>query len=598
MTKSPIAEQPREADVVVVGSGHNGLVAAAYLAKAGLDVLVVEAAPTAGGMTSTNPFEPEAPEYMINEASIQASLFRTTTIDADLDLSRKYGLRQTVIDPAHFQLAADGSSLGLWRDPRRTAAELEYFSKKDARALLELYDVIDAAVEIGLPMMQTNVTQPEVKKILKAAKGAVKNRKQMAALGRWMTSSQAEAIEESFEHDMIRAPLLTSLPFMPFDADLSGWSLIYLGVLSKYGVAMFHGGTGSLPRALMGVIRDHGGDIITSSPVEEIIVANNRATGVRIRGGREIRARRAVLTACSPKTTLTRLLPRGILEPKVQNAADHIPTKKRGISDLKVNVALSGRIDMSKHEKWRGDGIDLRVACNCYHTYEQALEAARSCVRGQVPEAIPGLAQVTNAFDPSMSPEGKDLWWFWSGLAPSIPEEGWDVARKQITDSVIKDADEYYKGVDELQVAVRPLVMPDIEERFWAIDGSVYHVDPTIARFGPNKPVVGLSGYTTPVDGLFLTGSGTHPVAGISGMPGQNAARTMLKQLAREDKGGRFAALADRRRAEKERKRREQAVRDRGYDYTSGQDDPFPTTPVGTAVATRKAEIERANGGA
>lgn len=561
---------PKEADVVVVGSGHNGLVAAAYLAKAGLDVLVVEASATAGGMTSTNSFAPEAPEYTINEASIQASLFRTTTINQDLELATRYGLRQTVIDPAHFQLAADGSSLGLWRDPNKTAAELAHFSKKDARALIELYEVIDAAVEIGLPMMQTNVVQPEIKSILKAAKGVAKNRKQLISIGRWMASSQTEAVEESFEHDMIRAPLLTSLPFMPFDADLSGWSLIYLGVLSRYGVAMFHGGTGSLPKALISVIRDNGGDIITNSPVEELIIEHNRCTGVRVRGGAEIRARRGVLTACSPKTTLTRLLPRGVLEPKKQNAADHIPTRKRGIADAKVNVALSGRIDMSKHEKWRGDGIDLRIACNCYHTYEQAKEAARSCVRGQVPDAIPGLAQVTNAFDPSMSPAGKDLWWFWTGLTPSFPEEGWDVARKKITDSIIKDADEYYKGVEDLQVAVRPLVLPDVEERFWAIDGSVYHVDPTISRFGPNKPVAGFAGYRTPVEGLFLTGSGTHPVAGISGMPGQNAARTMLKQFKLEDKGGRLGILADRLR------------RDRGRaalladPYTGGQNDPFP----------------------
>jgi phytoene dehydrogenase-like protein len=560
------AQPPREADVVVVGSGHNGLVAAAYLAKAGLDVLVVEAAATAGGMTSTNSFAPEAPEYTINEASIQASLFRTTTIDADLELSRKYGLRQTVIDPAHFQLSADGASLGLWRDPRKTASELEYFSKKDAKALLELYEVIDAAVEIGLPMMQTNVVAPEAKAILKSAQAVAKNRKQLTALGRWMSSSQAEAIEESFEHDMIRAPLLASLPFMPFDADMSGWSLIYLGVLSRYGVAMFHGGTGSLPKALISVLKDNGGDIITSSPVEEILVSNNRATGVRIRGGVEIRARRAVLTACSPKTTLTRLLPRGVLEPKKQNAADHIPTRKRGIADAKVNVALSGRVDMSKHEKWRGDGIDMRQACNCYHTYEQALEAARACVRGQVPDAIPGLAQVTNSFDPSMSPPGKDLWWFWTGLTPSYPEEGWDVARKKITDSIIKDANEYYKGVEDLQVAVRPLVLPDIEERFWAIDGSVYHVDPTLSRFGPNKPVAGFAGYRTPVEGLFLTGSGTHPVAGISGMPGQNAARTMLKDLHIQEKSGRIGAL-------KARLTREKTDRD---PYASGTNDPFP----------------------
>ncbi len=567
---SNAARTPREADVIVVGSGHNGLVAAAYLAKAGLDVLVVEAAATAGGMTSTNSFAPEAPEYTLNEASIQASLFRTTTINDDLELSTKYGLRQTVIDPAHFQLAADGSSLGLWRDPRKTAAELEYFSKKDARALLELYEVIDAAVEMGLPMMQTNVMQPDIKAILKSAKGLLKNRKQLVALGRWMSSSQVEAVEESFEHDMIRAPLLTSLPFMPFDADLSGWSLIYLGVLSKYGVAMFHGGTGSLPKALIGVLKDNGGDIITSSPVEELLITNGRCTGVRIRGGEEIRARRGVLTACSPKTTLTRLLPRGVLEPKKQVAADHIPTRKRGIADAKINVALSGRIDMSKHEKWRGDGIDLRIACNCYHTYEQAKEAAKACVRGKVPDAIPGLAQVTNAFDPSMSPPGKDLWWFWTGLTPSFPEDGWDVARKQITDSIIKDADEYYKGVEDLQVAVRPLVLPDIEERFWAIDGSVYHVDPTISRFGPNKPVAGFAGYRTPVEGLFLTGSGTHPVAGISGMPGQNAARTMLKQFHLEDKGGRLGALKDR--LLRERKRAA-LVAD---PYSSGPNDPFP----------------------
>nr|WP_258571426.1 MULTISPECIES: NAD(P)/FAD-dependent oxidoreductase [Mycobacterium avium complex (MAC)] len=559
---------PREADIVVVGSGHNGLVAAAYLAKAGLDVLVVEASPTAGGMTSTNSFAPEAPEYTINEASIQASLFRTTTIDRDLGLSRYYGLRQTVIDPAHFQLSADGASLGLWRDPRKTAAELEYFSKKDARALLELYEVIDAAVEIGLPMMQTNVREPEIKNILKSARAVLKNRKQLAALGRWMSSSQMEAVEESFEHDMIRAPMLSSLPFMPFDADMSGWSLIYLGVLSKYGVAMFHGGTGSLPKALISVIKDNHGDVITSSPVEELIITNNRCTGVRVKGGIEIRARRAVLTACSPKTTLTRLLPRGVLEPKKQNAADHIPTRKRGIADAKVNVALSGRIDMSKHEKWRGDGIDMRQACNCYHTYEQAVEAARACVRGKVPEAIPGLAQVTNSFDPSMSPPGKDLWWFWTGLTPSYPEDGWDVARKKITDSIIKDADEYYKGVEDLQVAVRPLVLPDIEERFWAIDGSVYHVDPTISRFGPNKPVAGFAGYKTPIEGLYLTGSGTHPVAGISGMPGQNAARTMLKDFHLQKKGERIAGVL-----KELMSSRKAADTD---PYSSGQNDPFP----------------------
>ncbi len=246
MSPAPKNTTKNTADVIVVGAGHNGLVSAAYLAQAGLDVLVVEASPTVGGMTSTNPFEPEAPGVH-HQRGLDAGL-------AVPDDHHRQGsgtveevrLKQTVIDPAHVQLNYDGTSLAMWRDPRRTADELRYFSPSDAEALLDLYRVIDAAVEIGLPLMQTSPVKPDIKKVLQATKGGmVKNRKELVAVGRWMASSQAEAIEDSFTSDAIKAPLLIALPFMPFDADLSGWSLIYLGVLSKYGVSMFHGGTGA-----------------------------------------------------------------------------------------------------------------------------------------------------------------------------------------------------------------------------------------------------------------------------------------------------------------------------------------------------------------
>lgn len=530
-------ELPASADVIVVGAGHNGLVAACYLAQAGLKVLVVEAHDRPGGMTSTNSFLPEAPGYTINEASIQASLFRTTTIDADLGLSKKYGLTQTVIDPAHVQMAPDGSSLALWRDPNKTANELARFSKRDAAELLELYEVIEAAVDIGLPFLQTNVTRPALNHVFSGLKHTAKNARQLKAIGRWATMSQAEALDDSFDSDMIKAPLLTSLPFMPFDADISGWSLIYLGVLSKYGVAMFHGGTGSFPRALIGYLEDHGGQVSCGSPVTTLTMQGDRVTGVALADGREVSATYGVMTACSPKTTFTRLLPAEVIPRELRVKANHIPTLRRGITDAKLNVALSGKIRMTKHQAWRDDDVDLRLGCNCYHSYDQALDAARAAVRGDVPDAIPGLAQVTTAFDPTMAPEGKDLWWFWTGLTPAIPRDGWEIARKQITESIIRDAEQYYEGVESLQVAVRPVVKPDVEERFNAIDGNVYHVDPMITRFAQRKPAPGLAGYVTPIEGLFLTGSGTHPTAGISGMPGQNAAKAMLKVL-RKKHGG------------------------------------------------------------
>jgi phytoene dehydrogenase-like protein len=201
---------------------------------------------------------------------------------------------------------------------------------------------------------------------------------------------------------------------------------------------------------------------------------------------------------------------------------------------------------MAKHERWRGDGLDLRLPCTTWNTHQQALDAFDACVRGEVPEMVPGLSQITTAFDPSMAPEGHDTFWYWTGLTPAHPRDGWEVARKQITERVIKDAAQYFDGLEELEIARRPLAQPDIEERFRAIDGNVYHVDPIITRFGPLKPAMGLAGYSTPLAGLFLTGSGTHPVAGISGMPGQNAAREVMRTLRREDRRGpRGRAAAD-----------------------------------------------------
>ncbi|OBH10560.1 NAD(P)/FAD-dependent oxidoreductase [Mycobacterium sp. E1747] len=549
MTSAP-ANIRRTVDVIVAGSGHNGLVAAAYLAKSGLEVLVLEAYATPGGMTCTNPMAPEAPDYLINEASIQPSLFRTTTIDRDLGLSSRYGLRQQVIDPAHVQLNHDGSSLALWRDPRRTADELRHFSKRDAEAYLDLFRVINAAVDIGLPMMQTHPTRPALRNVLQAAKAVVSGRRELSAIANWATSSHAEALDEYFESDVIKAALLIGLPFMPFNADLSGWALIYLGVLSKYGVAMFEGGTGSFPKALIACIEEHGGQVRCSAPVQEMVVNRGRVTGVRLKdSGEEIYARRGVMTAFSPATVLRHMIPRGLLSPVLQNRVDHIPTKGRGISDYKLNIALKGNLTLPAHDKWRGDGLDLRIPINSYHSYEQTLAAAQACVTGEVPANVPGLANSPSVFEPSMAPKGCATFWFWSGLTPADPKVGWDKARDQITETVIADTAHYYQGLDELEVARRPLAQPDIAERFFAIDGNVYHVDPIITRFGPRRPAPGLAGYRTPIPGLFLSGSGTHPIAGIFGQPGQNAAQAMIKHLKKEDKAGRRGWEFDERRA-------------------------------------------------
>jgi phytoene dehydrogenase-like protein len=537
--------QQRGAEVIVVGAGHNGLVAACYLAKAGLDVLVVERHETPGGMTSTNPMAPEAPDHLINEASIHASLFRTTKIDQELELSSRFGLRQRVIDPAHVHLGPDGESIAMWRDPMRTVEEIRRFSRKDAAQWVELSNIIASATAIGLPLMQTNPTRPEFRNVLETLKALARGRRELREIIRWVSISQKEAIEERFEHPMVRGPLTVNLPFMHFDADLSGWALIYLGVLQKWGVAMFEGGTGAFPASLIRCLEAHGGRVRCGAPVEGLLIGGGGVTGVRVGGGEELTASRAVVTACGPTIVLNQWLPAGMLSERLTHAAGNIPTRSTGYGNCKVNVALSGKVSLPRHQEWRrqtlpGDPVDLRLPCVTWSTHEQSLSAGEDCVKGRVPRMIPGLSQVTTAFDDKMAPAGHDTWWFWSGLVPSKPNESWDVVREKIATRVLADCAQYYEGLDSLEIARRTLTPHDLANRFGAPDGNVYHVDPIVSRFGPLRPAMGLGGYKTPVPGLYLSGSGTHPIAGINGMPGMNAAKTMIKALKKEG-GGRFS---------------------------------------------------------
>ncbi len=187
----------RKADVIVVGAGHNGLTAACYLAKAGLGVTVVEASPTVGGMISTNPIFPAAPHHKINEAGIQASLFRASTIESDLDLAR-YGLKQLIADPYHVQLDPDGASLAIWADPRKTADEIRHFSPKDAEAWLRLARTLDAAIDIALPVMLSHPTWPGVKAAARSLAAALRHRRELMPIARLFAGAHSEVIAESF----------------------------------------------------------------------------------------------------------------------------------------------------------------------------------------------------------------------------------------------------------------------------------------------------------------------------------------------------------------------------------------------------------------
>jgi phytoene dehydrogenase-like protein len=297
-------------DVVVVGGGHNGLTAACYLARAGLDVTVLEAGARVGGMTATEATVPGAPRYLMNVGALDATFIHATDIVADLRLT-DFGYREVWLDPIWIYLHdEDDQSLAFWQDPRRTADEIRRFSNADAAAYLELARTLDALLDLGVPLLTTHPTGPGHRALTKTARAAVRHRRQLGSVANLILSSCEEAIDERFRHPVVRGALgsLCSA-FGPILADGTSVVLLALGWYLRYGVSRPIGGTQTFPDALRAALEKFGGRVECGSPVEQVIVRNGRATGVRLVGGAEISARTGVLATCDPRTALLSLLP-------------------------------------------------------------------------------------------------------------------------------------------------------------------------------------------------------------------------------------------------------------------------------------------------
>jgi phytoene dehydrogenase-like protein len=261
--------------------------------------------------------------------------------------------------------------------------------------------------------------------------------------------------------------------------------------------------------------------------------------GARLVDGREIKARTAVMAACDPRQTLERLLPPETLSPTEDSRVRAIPTSNLNYGQGKVDIALSGRLALSRHQKWRRDDLDLRKPSHTLGT-EAGMDRtfARSAAGLLAHDGEWSIWPVIpTAMDPSQAPDGQDTLYLYVAVAPYRPEGGWESVKEDFGRSVAAQAAQYYDGVEELEIGRQVLTNDDIGNLVHATGGNITHVDMTVGRAGPLRPARGFGGYRTPVDGLFLTGAGTHPGGGITGGPGYVAARELLRRGARGKRG-------------------------------------------------------------
>lgn len=514
--------EQRRMDVIVIGAGHNGLTTACYLARDGYSVTVLEASDAIGGMTETRALVPEAPHHLLNPGAIDV-VWEASPVGRDLALDQ-FGLRFIRHDPAWAWLGRNGESLLLTHDVDRTIQGIGRFSARDARAYRDY-------AEITGKIQSIRSASSRVGALLAAGRG-LGDRRVRRLLGAAATTTAAELIESTFVSEPVRGAFASLLSiYGSITVDGSGiFFLAATGALHRYGISRPVGGMQAIPDSLSRCLQSFGGQVRVSAPVDQILYAEGRVRGVRLVTGEEILAR-AVVAAIPPQVTARLLRGSGI--PRL-TALAHAPANNAGIGSMIIVMALRGTLTLPQHQGERRDGVDLRKPTLFCGTFEQVLAAEAAARAGQVVKDPPWAGAILSATDPTLAPDGQDSLYIYAPV-PVRPAVGWTEGRPVAERELVAAVQKTMPDILDLEIG-RWVQTPDVlEKRLGAPNGCVFHVDmssPT--RLGPLRPGLGWGKHVTDVPGLVLSGAGTQPGGGVTGIPGKLAAQELMRSLQAE----------------------------------------------------------------
>jgi phytoene dehydrogenase-like protein len=530
-------------DAIVIGGGHNGLTAAAYLARAGRSVLVLERREILGGACVT---EEVIPGHSVSFASYIASMLMPTVI-RDLDLGA-HGLRMVACDPILTLPLEDGRILRWWADPERTADEIRRYSRRDGDAFLAVDRKLKALARYLQPFFLEPPPDLAAGGLARLREGLRLLRrfrrlggKQAAELLVFLTGSLADFLDRHFEAEETKRLILANNVYGkhggPYEAGSAVGLLFHLLAGGDEGIQGFNGhvmgGMGAIAEAIAAAARGFGATIITDALVAGIPIQDGRARGVVLADGTTVEAD-VVLSNADPKRTFLGLV-----------GAEHLPDDfVRDIAAIrmagpcaKLNLALSGEPTVIGRPT--DAGPLERALLSITPTLEGVQRCADAARFGDIADELWIDCVIPSLVDDSLAPPGHHMMTCFIQYLPYAPRHcSWDEQRDAFADKVIAQIAQRMPDLPGLILGRTVLTPLDLEQRYGLTEGNIFHGDLHLGQLFSMRPVPRWSQYRTPVEGLYLCGAGAHPGGGVTGAPGHNAATQVLRDWPRRRRGG------------------------------------------------------------
>ena len=520
-----MANQTGQFDAIIIGAGHNGLVAAGYLARAGKKVLVLEQRDRVGGAcTLEEPF----PGFTMSPCAYVVSLLRPEII-RDLELHR-YGFDAYVKDPQMFVPFLDGNYLFFRASTEKTVEDIRRLSPHDAEAYPRFLAFFDRASEILNPILLEE--PPSIADLAGRFRG-----KDEEIYRYLMFGNLYDMLADYFESDYLRAAyagqgVIGSFigPKTPGSVYVM-WHHMFGEVNGEHGTwGYVRGGMGRISFAMAASAEAHGAVIRTNAPVEKILIHDGRAEGVRLENGEELRAK-AVLSNAEAKRTFLQFCADAELDKGFLKRIAHFKTDS---AVIKLNIALK-ELPSFKCLPGTSPGLQHAGSCDITPTTDWVQEAYEDAERGELSKKPYIEAYMQSATDPTVAPTGYHTISMFCQYAPyHLKEREWsDDVKNEMADNIVATMTEFAPNFADAIIERQVLSPVDIEQRYGMPNGNIFHGEITPDQLFSLRPAPECAHYRTPIEGLYLCGSSAHPGGGVMGAPGHNAAKALLNDWAK-----------------------------------------------------------------